>query len=77
MLLKKNVYICLPFKGDIVSTQIKHRLGVAIGKTYYAANLIITYDTKRLLKESNVDKNLFMSPPTVFINFHVYAVART
>ena len=53
---KKSVYICLPFKGDIVCTQIKHRLGAAIGKIYYAANLIITYDTKGLLKESNVDK---------------------
>ena len=53
---KKNVYICLPFKGDIVSTQIKHRLEAAIGKTYYAGNLLITYDTMRLLKESNVDK---------------------
>ena len=53
---KKNVYICLPFKWDVVSTQIEHRLGAAIGKTYYAANSILTYDTKRLLKESNVDK---------------------
>ena len=53
---KKNVYICLPFKGNIVSTQIKHPLEAAIRKTYYAANLIITYDTKRLLKEFKVDK---------------------
>ena len=65
---KKNVYICLPFKGDIVSTQITHRLEAAIGIIYYAANLILTYDTKRLIKESNVDtKSLHVTSNCIYL----------
>ena len=48
--------ICLPFKGDVLSTQIKQRLGAAIRRTYFAAELLVTHNCRSLLRESNVDK---------------------
>ena len=53
---KKKVMICLPFKGDVLSTQIKQRLGAAIRRTYFAAELLVTHNCRSLLRESNVDK---------------------
>ena len=45
---RKNVYLSLPFKGDNISTMIKRRLDAALGRTFYAAKLLLVDLTQRI-----------------------------
>ena len=45
---RKPVYISLPFKGDDVALLMKRRLGAAIKRTYFAADLILLHKTARV-----------------------------
>ena len=45
---KKKVYIELPFKGDIASSQTRSRLTAALNRTFYAAQLVVIERTRRI-----------------------------
>ena len=42
----KNVYLCLPFRGDDVSLLTRRRLGAAITRAFPAAKLVFIEDTQ-------------------------------
>ena len=43
--------ICLPFKGEVLPTQVKQRLGAAIRRTYFAAELLVTHKCRSLFRD--------------------------
>ena len=64
---RKTLIYAYDLKGTL-HTQIFCQLGAAIGETYYDANLMLSYSTKRLLKESNIDeKSLHVTSICIYL----------
>ena len=53
---KKDVYIKIPFKGDVAQDQITKRLKATINRCYFSANLRVLSDSRKLPLPFNREK---------------------
>ena len=73
LVAKEKVLICLAFRADVLSTQIKQRLGELLLLQNYC--LLITVEA--WLNNKMLTRSLLMPPTVAFINSHVHAEADT
>ena len=52
---RKQVYISLPFLGDVQSSRIVRRINAAVQAVYPAANVLLRYGTLRALTRTSLE----------------------